>query len=215
VRKTAGQAVSVLVADPEPVARAGLTTAISRQPDLTVVGAIEDGSEALESIRSLEPAVAVIGARTPRLSGLQVLEAITGEQLRSRVVLIAAQVSGLEVQDAMVAGASGYLSKSEPLDTIWEAIREAARGRQYLSPKSQAALVAQMRRSAHRQELLSKREVEILKLTAEGVTSAGIGRRLNLSQSTVKNHQQNLYGKLGVHNAPAAIYQAMRRGLLR
>jgi DNA-binding NarL/FixJ family response regulator len=57
--------------------------------------------------------------------------------------------------------------------------------------------------------------VEILRLTAEGVTSAGIGRRLHLSQSTVKNHQQNLYGKLGVHNAPAAIYQAMRRGLLR
>ena len=205
----------MLIADPEPVSRAGLTAAISRQPDFTVVGAIEDGSEALERIRSVEPAVAVIDAWTPRLSGLQVLAAVADEHLRSRVLLIAAHASGLEVQDAMVAGASGYLSKSEPLDTIWEGIRAAARGRQYLSPKSQSALVDQMRRGSRRQELLSKREVEILRLTAEGVTSAGIGRRLNLSQSTVKNHQQNLYGKLGVHNAPAAIYQAMRRGLLR
>jgi two-component system nitrate/nitrite response regulator NarL len=205
----------VLVADGQPIARAGVTAAISREPDLSLVASVADGGQALERIRELAPTVALLDVEMPGLSGLQVLEAVGGEHLRSRVLLIAAESAGADVHDAMVAGAAGYLTKQEPLDVVSEAIRAAAGGRQYLSPASQAALVEHIRIGGRRQTLLSMRELDILRLTAEGITSAGIGHRLHLSQSTVKNHQQNLYGKLGVHNAPAAIYQAMRRGLLR
>jgi len=207
--------VSVLVADSQPVARAGVMAAVNRQPGLSVVAAVADGAEALETIRRVEPDVVLIDVHTPLVSGLELVAAVGDERLRSRVLLIAAKAAPLEVHDAMVAGAAGFLTKGESLDTICDAIREAGDGRQYLSPDSQAALAQQLRQGARRPALLSLRELEILRLTAEGVTSAGIGRRLNLSQSTVKNHQQHLYSKLGVHNAPAAIYQAMRRGLLR
>ncbi len=206
--------VTVLVADSQPVARAGLTEALNGEPDLKVVASVEDGGQALAAIRSTPPLVALIDVRAPVLSGLQVLESVTAERLPCRIVLIAPHATGVEVHEAMVAGAAGYLTKGEPIETIYEGIRQASEERQYLSPESQAALVEQIRRGGRTQSLLSMRELEILRLTAEGVTSAGIGRRLHLSQSTVKNHQQNLYSKLGVHNAPAAIYQAMRRGLL-
>jgi two-component system nitrate/nitrite response regulator NarL len=212
---TIGAPVTVLVADSQPVARAGLTESLNGEPDLKVIASVEDGGQALEAIRSARPAVALIDVRVPVVSGLQVLEGVTTDRLPCRVVLIAPLATGLEVHDAMVAGAAGYLTKGESIETIYEGIRQASAGGQYLSPESQAALVEQIRRGGRTQSLLSLRELEILRLTAEGVTSAAIGRRLHLSQSTVKNHQQNLYSKLGVHNAPAAIYQAMRRGLLR
>ena len=210
-----GQVVTVLVADGQPLARAGVIATIDRQPDLRVVAAVDDGVKALHRIRNLAPAVALLEVRMPRLGGLPVLEAVRAERLPSRVVLIATRAIGGEVHDAMAAGAAGYLTKRESLDTICDALREAADGREYLSAESQSALVDQIRMGHNKHALLSLRELEILRLTAEGVTSAGIGRRLHLSQSTVKNHLQNLYAKLGVHNAPAAIYQAMRRGLLR
>lgn len=207
--------VRVLVADNHPIVRKGVAMTIRDQRDLNMVGEAEQGAQALDRMRVLHPDVALLELRMPQLDGLQVLSAAARESLSTRVLLFSAFSSGVEVHEAMVAGAAGYITKDEPTQRLCEAVRKVASDQRYLSQRAQAALLDQLQLSAGRNRTpLTERELEILRLTAEGNSSAKMGRRLSLSQSTVKNHQQHIYDKLGVSNAPAAIYQAMRRGLL-
>jgi two-component system, NarL family, nitrate/nitrite response regulator NarL len=213
---TPGETVRILIADDHPLVRQAIAVAIRRQPDLEIVGEASNGTEALESIRNLRPDVALIDLRMSPLGGLQVLAALAKENLPTRVLVLSAFSDGADVHEALLAGAAGYLTKDQPLGEIREGIRRVARGERYLSPEAQAALLEQLQLSARiTRPPLSPRELDILRLTAEGKSSAAIGKELHISQSTVKNHQQHIYDKLGVSNAPAAIHEAMSRGLLQ
>jgi two-component system nitrate/nitrite response regulator NarL len=212
---TPGETVRILVADDHPLVRQAIAVAIRRQPDLEVVGEASNGTEALERIRKLKPDVVLLDLRMSPQGGLQVLTALANEDLPTRVLVLSAFSEGVDVHEALLAGAAGYLTKDQPLGEIREGIRRVARGERYLSPEAQAALLEQLQISARvTRPPLSPRELDILRLTAEGKSSAAIGKELHISQSTVKNHQQHIYDKLGVSNAPAAIHEAMSRGLL-
>lgn len=204
----------VVVADDHPAARAGIAAAIRKHPDLVLVGEASDGAEALDQIRELRPDVALLDLEMPRLDALEVLAALARELLPTRVLVISELADGAVVHEAVAAGAAGYLTKREPLRAISGAIRSVARGRRHLSADAQTALLDELERRLRSRPLLTERELEILRLTAAGVSSAEIARQLYLSESTVKNHQQHAYRKLGVAKAPAAVYEAMRRGLL-
>ena len=212
---TPGETVRILIADDHPLVRQAIAVAIRRQPDLEIVGEASNGTEALEHIRKLRPDIALLDIKMSPLSGLQVLAALAKEDLPTRVLVLSAFSDGVDVHEALLAGAAGYLTKDQPLGEIREGIRRVARGERYLSPEAQAALLEQLQISARiTRPPLSPRELDILRLTAEGKSSAAIGKELHISQSTVKNHQQHIYDKLGVSNAPAAIHEAMSRGLL-
>jgi two-component system, NarL family, nitrate/nitrite response regulator NarL len=207
--------VRVYVADDHPVYREGLVRAIRERPDLELVGEASDGREALPEIKKLEPDVAVLDVRMPGLDGMEVLNAIKREELPTRVVFLSAYVESDLVYRAIAMGAGAYLSKEADRAAIFDAVAAVARGEAFLSPEIQTGLTAQIRmREATARPVLTPREREILRLTADGRSAPEIAGQLHLSPATVKTHLQSLYEKLGVSDRAAAVAAAMRRGLL-
>lgn len=206
----------IVVADDHPVYRHGVTTALSEQPGLTLVAAVGDGAQALETIRDERPDVAILDHNLPGMAGRDVIEAIAEEDLPTRALVLSGFVDASVVHAALAAGAYGYLSKdAEPADIV-DAVVAVGQGDTVLSPDVQAALAGQIRRerSDHRQ-LLTARETAVLKLLAEGLSAARIGKELSISATTVKTHLQHAYDKLGVSSGAAAVTQAIRRGILQ
>lgn len=207
--------VTVLLAEDHPIYREGLARAIEDRCELDLVATTADGREALEAVRELNPAVAVLDMRLPRLSGAQVLNAITRDELGTKVVILSARGASKEVFEALQFGAAAYLTKDACRKTICETVIAVARGETVLAPAVQSALVDEIRqRDRDVATAMSPREAEILKLVAGGLSSVDIAERLCLSPATVKTHLRTLYEKLGVRERAAAVAEAMRRGLL-
>lgn len=207
--------VRVLVADDHPVYREGVARAIKGRPDFELVGEAEDGREALDAINALTPDVAVLDVQMPGLTGNEVLNAVRRDGLATRVVLLSAHVDSETVYRAVAAGAGAYLSKESSRDRICDAVAAVARGEVVLSAEVQAGLASEIQiREREERPALTPREHEILVLTANGHSAPDIGKKLHLSQSTVKTHLKSLYEKLGVSDRAAAVAEAMRRGLL-
>lgn len=166
-------------------------------------------------IRERAPDVALLDIRMPELDAFGVLNAVVRDGLATRICLLSAEESSESVYAALGGGARGFLSKDATGDEIAEAIMTVARGGTALDQRSQDAIADGVRRRADaRHELLSGREREVLRLTAEGLSAAEVGERIHLAPSTVKTHLQHTYEKLGVRDRAAAVAEAMRRGLL-
>ena len=205
----------VLAADSHPLYRDGLTRAIKERPELELVGQACDGREALDTIGSERPDVAVIDRTLSGLSGEQVLNAVGRDCLPTRVVMLAAEPDPGLVYSAIANGAAGYLTKDSDARELCEAISAVARGKTVLSPELQTGIAGEIRlRAVDERPFLSDREREILQLVAKGLTAPQIGRTLCLATPTVKTHLHHLYEKLGVAERAAAVAEAMRRGLL-
>ena len=207
---------TVLLADDHPVYRDGIGRAIRERPELDLVAEAEDGRVALERIRSLQPAVALLDIRMPELDGLEVLHAIRRDELPTRVVFLTAFLEQEIVFEAVAQGAAGYLSKRASREAICEAIVRVARGETAFSPETQAALVAELQDRALETAAvtLTPRERDVLRLTASGMSAPEIGRELAVSPATVKTHLKTLYEKLGVTDRAAAVATAMRKRLI-
>jgi two-component system nitrate/nitrite response regulator NarL len=200
-----GTRVRVYVADDHPVFRDGVVFALKQRPEFDVVGAGEDGRQALDAIRELAPDVAVLDVNMPGLDGHAVLRAVQRDALATRVVMLSATVLPPEAREALAAGALAYLSKEVTREAICDAVAAAARGERLQDD------VAEPERE---RPLLSPRELEVLRLTADGQSAPSIGRALHLSPETVKTHLKNVYEKLGVSDRAAAVAEGMRRGLV-
>jgi two-component system nitrate/nitrite response regulator NarL len=188
---------------------------VKRRPELELVGQAEDGPAALEEIRSLAPDVCVLDVKMPGLGGVEVLKTLEREGIDVRVVFVSAYYDSDVVYGALGSGASGYLSKDSTGDEICDALVAAAQGRTTLGTDVQAAVAQEIRRRSGDQErLLTPREDQILRLTADGMSAPDIARQLHLGATTVKTHLQRVYEKLGVSDRAAAVAEAMRRGIL-
>jgi two-component system nitrate/nitrite response regulator NarL len=204
----------VLVADDHPVYREGLVDAIKRRPELELAGQAENGEEALEKIRSLQPDVAVVDMKMPGLDGMDVVKTVMRDGLQSHVLFLSAYLESSTVYEAVEAGARGYISKDSEAETICDAITRVANGDTVIGEESQRAIAEEIRLRAPAQPSpLSQREREILRLTADGESASDIAARLFLSPATVKTHLQRIYQKLNVSDRAAAVAEAMRRGL--
>lgn len=207
--------LTVFVADDHPVYRDGVVAAIRSRPEFELVGFAPDGRAALDRIRELRPDVAVLDMKLPGLEGIEVLEALRNDGFPTRVLFVSAFLEDDVVYRALGAGASGYLTKDADRDQICDAVSAVARGETRVAPEAQARLAGAIRmREAAGQPLLSDREREVLRLTADGLSAPEIGKALHLSPATVKTHLQNLYAKLEVSDRAAAVAVALRRGLL-
>ncbi|MFC5996758.1 response regulator [Pseudonocardia hispaniensis] len=214
---TAGERLTVLVADDHPVYRDGLSRELLRDPGLALVASVSGGHEALEAIRRLRPQVAILDLRLPDLDGMAVLESVGVERLPTGVVVLSAFGDSATVYEAFSRGARAFLLKASTSSEIVEAVRAVARGQSVIPAAFQTGLTReiQARRSLVDRPLLSPREIQVLRLVAEGRSASEIGGELSLTVATVKSHLQRIYEKLEVSDRAAAVAVAMRRGLLR
>jgi two-component system, NarL family, nitrate/nitrite response regulator NarL len=206
---------SVVVADDHPVYRGAIAGIVEAHPELELVGEADTGRKALELIVGVRPDVAVLDVRMPDLDGISVLRAVVRDRLATRVMLLSAEVDGATAHDAVAAGAAGYVSKRSGAADIGRAIMAVVRGDTVLAPEIQSGLAAEIRARADASpRLLSDRELEVLRMTADGRSAPEIGKELFLSAATVKTHLQRIYEKLGVTDRASAVAEGMRRGLL-
>ncbi len=207
--------VRIVVADDHPLFREAVVRAVRERPEFELVGEAADGRAALDAIRELAPDVALLDVKMPGLDGLAVLNAITRDQLGTRVVLLSAYLDGSTAFDAVAGGAAAFLSKDAERRVILDTVAAVSRGQTILGPEIQAGLAQEIRlRGVKDRPGLSPRELEILRHIAAGRSAPEIGRVIHLSPATVKSHLQSLYEKLGVSDRAAAVAEAMRRGLL-
>jgi two-component system nitrate/nitrite response regulator NarL len=213
----AGGRLTVLVADDHPVYRDGLGRELHNHSGFELVASVSGGHEALEAIRKLRPQVAVLDLRLPDLDGMAVLEAVEAEGLPTRVVVLSAFGDSTTVYDAFSRGARAFLLKASTSHEIFAAVRAVARGESVIPTAFQTGLTReiQARRGLIERPLLSPREVEVLRLAAEGRSASEMAAELSLSVATIKSHLQRIYERLEVSDRAAAVASAMRRGLLK
>ena len=197
----------VVIADDHPVYRRGLAEALRACPELEVVGEAEDGAGALAELRRLAPDVAVVDLQLPDMDGIAVAETAGREGLATRVVILSARQERVLVERALAAGVCAYLPKVGPATHLCDTLLAVARG--HLPAGTRAAADVAGRPA------LTRRELEVLRLTADGRSAPEIAQALALSTATVKTHLQHVYEKLGVSERAAAVAQAIRLGLLQ
>ena len=177
------QRIRVVIADDHPLYRTGLVDTVKRRPELELVGQAEDGTAALEEIRNLNPDVCVLDVKMPGLGGVDVLKVLERDGLDVRVVFVSAYYDSDVVYGALGSGASGYLSKDSTGEEICDALVAASQGRTTLGTDVQAAVASEIRRrSGDEERLLTPREDEILRMTADGMSAPEIARSLHLGR---------------------------------
>lgn len=204
-----GPRVRVVLADSEASARAGLRAVLAADPGISVVAEAADGEELLVAVRDLAPDVVLLDLRMPRLDGLAALRRMPGAPPYCAVLTTFALDD--HVQDALDAGAYGFLLKDVGPDFLLRAVHDLAAGGAVLDPRIVARLLPRLR-SAEPAVLteLTDREREVLVLLGEGSSNAEIGDRLRIAESTVKGHVTSLLHKLGAENRVQAALVAMR-----
>ena len=208
------ESVTVILADDHPVFRDGLK-GLLEGAGIVVLADVGDGRAALGAIREHRPQVAVIDLQLPDIDGATVIDFVRREHLPSRVLVLSARTDSAVVYRCIELGAAGYLPKLTAGDEICAAIRALARGESVVPPELQAGLASEIRlRRADDRPLLTPRELDIIRLAADGHSNAEIGLRLHVSTATVKTHLQHIFEKLEVSDRSAAVAQAFRRGLL-
>lgn len=215
---------SVFVAHSCPLMRRGICSLIEDDPSLVSVGEAGDMPKAIREIRSAHPHIAMVEF-ADKVDGVHVCNVVKTRGMGTRVLLLAMEASGEDVYNAVTAGAAGYLTGRARVKDIRRAIKDAVAGEVTISHDAQGPFQSYLQeQEAHARAkadiqpptpLLSAAEQQILRHMARGMSIAETARVMYLSASTVKNHRQSLFAKLSVANAPAAIYTAIQRGLLR
>jgi DNA-binding NarL/FixJ family response regulator len=203
--------ITCVIADDHPPVLQFLSRYLSNN-GITITASTRDGDEALRKIEQTRPTIAVIDARMPGLSGLEVLRAVTAAELPTRVILYTGYGDDALMSDALDAGVGGVIDKEAPLDDLVRAIRVVAEGGTYLDPTAAAALIAQRRRTRKRE--LTQRERDVLRHLAEGNSNDQIGEALSISPQTVRTHLQKAMEKLGATTRVQAVAIALRESFI-
>lgn len=213
------EVIRVLLAEDHGIVRAGLRALLEAQTDMSVVGEAEDGPGAIRLTRELEPMVVVSDLSMPG-GGLEAIREITALRLRSRVLVLTVHAEERYLLPVLEAGGSGYVRKSSAHTDLLDAIRTVARGEVFLDPEATKTLLrGYLGRVKSGDELdlgevLSEREREVVKLTAEGNTAQQAADILSLSPKTVETYRHRAMQKLGLANRAELVRYALRAGLL-
>ena len=205
--------IRILLVDDHPVVRDGVAATLAAADDLDVVGQASNGPAAVIAISRLDVDVVVMDLRMPAGGGVAAIREITRPRKHPAVLVLTTYDTDTEVFDALEAGATGYLLKDAPTQTLLDAVRATATGETVLSPAVASRLTEHVRAPGARAPL-SAREREVLALVADGASSRTIAGELFISEATVKTHLTRLYDKLGVSDRAAAVATAYRTGIL-
>ncbi|HWJ34658.1 MAG TPA: response regulator transcription factor [Steroidobacteraceae bacterium] len=206
--------ISVLLVDDHAVVREGYRRLLERDEKLTVVGEAASMTEALRLDDELRPAVIVLDIALPGVSGIEILRRLVARRPEARVLMFSMYQDGIYATHAMNAGASGYLSKASAPELLVSAVRAVADGRRYVSPDVQCAMTTQSTTAQQLAQALSIRELEVLRLLAQGYGVDDIAVRLGVSPKTAANHQSSIKQKLGAGSALQLILIAQQFGLI-
>jgi two-component system NarL family response regulator len=215
-----GEPVRVAVVDNEELFRRGLAMLLALEDGIEVVGEAGDGVAATELAATAVPDVILMDVRMPKRSGIEACIAIKEAAPTARIIMLTVSDEEADLYDAVKNGASGYLLKDSSIDEVAQAVRVVADGQSLISPSMAIKLLdefKQMSRSDRQQvptPRLTDRELEVLKLVAQGLNNREIAKRLFISENTVKNHVRNILEKLQLHSRMEAVMYAVREKLL-
>ena len=209
----------ILVADDHSLVRSGLKKVIDSKADMEVVAEAEDGAEAVNKALEEDVHLVILDVSMPRKTGIQAASELHKRKPELKVLMLSMHDSEQFLFEALKAGASGYVLKSGADTDIVEAVRAAMRGESYLYPSAVTTLVRDYVERGGRGEeqfdVLTPRELEVLKLIAEATTSKEIAQQLFISIKTVERHRQNILDKLGMRDRVELTRYAIRRGLIQ
>ena len=212
--------IRVVLVDDHALFRTGLHELLEKH-GVEVVGEASDGASAVEVVRKAAPDVVLMDVSMPGISGIEATMRIRAVAPMARVIMLTVSADEREVEEAICAGACGYLLKDAQAEQILAAVRAAATGESHLSPRIAADILERVRANPGRRVLpaearaqLTERESEVLRLMAEGKENAQIAEELFISVHTVKNHVSNILAKLEVENRVQAAVQAVQGRLV-
>jgi DNA-binding NarL/FixJ family response regulator len=208
--------VRILIADDQALVRAGFKMILDAEDDLDVVGEASDGAEAVAEALATRPDIAILDVAMPRLTGIQATREIKAHAPDIDVLILSMHDDERYLFEALKAGASGYVLKSEADHDLVDAVRAISRGESFLTNAAQRSLVREWMAdgASGPAEPLTPREQEVLKLIAEANTNREIGAILHLAEKTVESHRANILRKLGMRDRVQLVRYAIRRGLI-
>jgi DNA-binding NarL/FixJ family response regulator len=214
-------AIQVVVVDDHDLFRTGLAAYLAAEPDIDVVGQASDGRMGVRLSLELRPDVVVMDMRMPDISGPEAIREIIAAQPEARIVALTVASEDAEIAAAVHAGASAFLVKDSPIEDVAAAVRAAATGSAWLSPRAADAILGRIRQQGEPSgddepagiAQLSARELDVLRLIARGLENAQIAEELDISPRTAKNHVSSILGKLGLPNRIQAALYAVRNDL--
>ena len=208
-------AVRVLIADDHGIVRSGLRMLLERHDDIEVIAEAEDGATARDTAIRERPDLAILDVKMPKLTGLQATREIREQAPDVAVLILSMYDDERYLFEALKAGASGYVLKTQADHDLMEAVRAVERGEPFLTPEAQRALIKDvLGEGGGRPSELTPREEEVVKLVAEAHTNKEIAEILHLSEKTVENHRSNAMRKLGMRDRVELVRYAIRRGLI-
>jgi NarL family two-component system response regulator LiaR len=210
------ESIRILIVDDHAIVREGQRALIETEPGLELVGEAADGLEAVQMARSLQPDVIMIDLIMPRMGGIEAIEKIKAENSAVNILVLTSFAEDEKVYSAIRAGALGYRLKDASPQELLTAIREIHRGEPSMDPKIAHKLMRELQRSSDlppTEEPLTEREVEVLKLVAQGQPNQEIAESLVISERTVRTHVSNILNKLHLANRTQAALYALREGL--
>jgi DNA-binding NarL/FixJ family response regulator len=208
----------ILVADDHAIIRQGLCSLLEKQPDIEVVGMVEDGRKAIESVRELTPDIVIMDITMPNLNGIDATRKIIEGRGGTKVIALSMHSSRRFVTEMLKAGASGYILKECLFDELVEAIRTVLNGGIYLSPRITGVVVDDYVKRLSKQYQpeapdLTEREREVLQLLTEGKNTKQAALQLHVSGKTIESNRRNIMDKLRIHSVAELTKYAIREGL--
>ena len=204
--------IRVLIVDDHPIVRDGLQGILASHPDFEVVGQAANGAEAVRQTQALRVDVVLMDLRMPEMGGVEAIKMLRTRRPDTHILVLTTYDTDTEVLSALEAGATGYLLKDAPREDLIRAVKAAHRGESTLSPAVASRLVGRVRGA--QAGALSPRELEIIKLIADGANNREAAAKLFISEATVKTHLLHIFEKLVVRDRAAAVAEAYRRRLI-
>ncbi|MFZ4655463.1 MAG: response regulator [Caldilineaceae bacterium] len=212
--------IRVLICDDQAIARHGLQMILSTAPDLHIIGQAQDGQEAVDLVAQHQPDLVLMDLKMPKMNGVQATRLIRQRFPAVQVLVLTTYDADEWVFDAVRAGANGYLLKDTPPQQLLAAIRNTVEGKTPVDPSVAGKLFSNFAKqptpptTTKLVEALSDREIEVLRLMAEGLTNAEIGAQIHLSEGTIRNYISTILDKLQVKDRTQAVVTAIRYGLI-
>ena len=216
------ETIRVLICDDHALFRRGLVMVLESEEGIEVVAEAEDGEDALTKAEEAAPDVILMDVRMPKMSGIEATRAIAEAVPTAKILMLTVSDEEEDLYEAVKAGATGYLLKEISIEEVADAVRAVMQGQTLISPSMASKLIQEFnalaKRADEKQQVpapkLTDRELEVLKLVAQGMSNREIATELYISENTVKNHVRNILEKLHLHSRMEAVVYAMREKLL-
>ena len=208
--------IRLLIADDHGIVRKGIKALLATEKDMQVVGEAENGAEAVQKAATLRPDVVLMDLVMPEMDGIEATRRITAEQPETRILVLTSFAADDKVFPAVKAGALGYLLKDSTPDQLLEAIRQVHRGEPSLEPSIARKVLQELSRPGQGKqttEPLTERELDVLRLIAQGMSNKEIAAKIFVAEWTVRSHVSNILGKLHLASRTQAALYALRSGL--